>query len=446
MSNLEVESFYPLDKNRKLISERKDPDGAIYKVFRLFSKEGDHIDIEMEIRQPTTELRPLDANRKIFAQQNNEDGYLTKLMMTEHNGEIKEYWIEEKLPEIAPGNLKRSIEGSANISSKKPKSTLDVSDKNVRDLIAHVVTKKKYPPSDAFFLMLAKIKVEEIDFSKKSEIICVSHKESLPSAFKKLIENNILSVPVINLDGTYSGFLDILDIVTFLIDLLGEDKLTKEDVNVEKIEAFQNATVSQVMTYPISKKNPFHPFPVGSSLLSAIEVLAQGVHRVPIINADNKLVNILTQSSVLKFIQKNKHLLGEKENMLLKDMYLFDQYVLSVNEKEKAIDAFRLIRLTKVGALAVVNDEGQLVGNCSAKDLKKISNNSILLARLFKPLQEYLKDQHEIAFATKNETLGTVIDRIVDKNLHRVYLLDDGLKPEGLLSLSDILEELLKTE
>jgi len=443
MASFESESFYPLDKNRKLISERKDPDGATYKEFRLFSKGGDHIDIEVEIRQPTQTILPLDANRKIVAQEKSENGYITKLMMTENSGQIKEYWIEEKLSEVAPGNLKRPIEDSSNISTKKSKSTIAASDENIQNMIQHVAEKKDYPPSDAFLLMLAKTTVEEIDFSKKSKIISVSRQDSLPSAFKKLIENNILSLPVLNMDDTFYGFIDILDIVTFLIDLLGEETLTREDVNIYQIDAFQNATVSQVMVYPISKKNPFHPFPVGSSLLSAMETLASGAHRIPVVNADNKLVNILTQSSVLQFIQKNKHLLGEKEKMKLKDIFLSNQYVLSVNNTDKAIDAFRLIRLAKVGAVAVINEEGRLVGNCSARDLKRISNNSILLARLFEPLENYLKDRHELVIATKDESLGEVIDRIVKKKLHRIFILDGDCKPDGLLSLSDILEELL---
>jgi len=430
MSN-KVESLYPLDKNRKLLSERQDPNGSTYKIFRLFANDGDSIDIEAEIKHPKAYIRPLDENRKIIAQEKSSDGYLNKIMMTKEGAEIKEYWIEEKIPS------KRSNGGIDEESNKKQKTF------GIEKMIQDFARKKKYPPSDDFLLLLAKTKVEELNSTENRPIITVDQNESISSAFKKLLDHQILSVPVVLQDNSYYGFLDILDIVSWVVNLLGEESISKEDI--EKMDTFCHSKVARVMVYPISKKNPFHPFPVGNSLLSAFEQLALGTHRVPVVNDHGQLVNIITQSSAIRFVEQNIHLLGEKKNMPLESMYLADQYVMSINSRDSAIDAFRLMKITKVSAVAIVNDDGKLVGNCSAKDLKKIPNTTEFIRSLFLPLNEYLKDQQEITFATKDETLGVVIRRIVENKLHRIYILDDDMKPEGILSLKDIMEEILKT-
>lgn len=447
-----VPNPYPLDKNRELISEQKDVDGTLYKTFRLFSNDGEFIDVEYEIHHPEHPPHPIDANRKIVAEARGKDGYIRKLMMTNENGVIKEYWIDEKLPTSTPTafhpKFKRNSEAEEEEVSRKKVKSGDVSDKNIVEMLEQVAKKakeRKYAPSDEFLLLLAKMKVEEVDSAAGRDIITLQHKELLSHAFKKLISNNILSAPVLLPDGKYYGFLDVLDIVNWTCNAVGETTLSREDLDIHTIQAFREAKVAQVMTYPISKKNPFHPFKVSSSLLSAVEELARGTHRVPVINDDDKLVNILTQSSVLQFIQKNIHLLGEKRHMKLEDIPLSNQYVLSVHEQETAIDAFRLIKTAGVGAVAVLNDEGKLVGNCSARDIKKISSNSRFLFRLFKPLTEYL-GQFAILYAKKEETLETVINRIVENKLHRIYILDDEMQPQGLLSLSDILSELLRSD
>jgi len=442
--SVEDNEVYPLDKNRTLLSEKTDTDGTVYKTFRLFAKNGDSVDVEYVIRHAKPEIKSvLCPNWKIVAQEQGPDGYIEKLMMCEENGEVREYWVEEKIPE----NTKKRAGQNEESPSKKLKVG-DVSSKNTMDMLQQVVEKsiqrKIYAPSDEFLLMLAKAKVEELDSTASKPIITVEHKEALSSAFKKLIDNNILSLPVLLPNGQYHGFLDVLDVVNWVVKAIGEDVLDKEDLDFQTIRSFQEATVAQVMKYPVSKKNPFHPFKVGSTLLSAVEELARGTHRIPVLNDDGKLVNILTQSSVLRFLEKNRNLLGEKRTMKLEDINLSNQYVLSVHEQEAAIDAFRLIKTAHISAVAVVNDDGELVGNCSARDLKKIQSDSRFLSRLFKPLSEYLH-QTEIVCAKKHETLETVIARIVRHHRHRIYIVDENLQPDGLLSLGDILTELLKT-
>ena len=53
---------------------------------------------------------------------------------------------------------------------------------------------------------------------------------------------------------------------------------------------------------------------------------------------------------------------------------------------------------------------------------------------------EYRSNRFDgVACCTKNETLGVIMERIVNKEVHRLVVVDDDHKVIGIISLSDIL-------
>jgi hypothetical protein len=48
-----------------------------------------------------------------------------------------------------------------------------------------------------------------------------------------------------------------------------------------------------------------HPVNLNDTLLKAVETLAKGVHRLPVVNDKGDVVNIISQSSIIAFLQKN---------------------------------------------------------------------------------------------------------------------------------------------
>lgn len=55
----------------------------------------------------------------------------------------------------------------------------------------------------------------------------------------------------------------------------------------------------------LARRNPFHPVASGSSLLKAAEILERRVHRVPVVDSQGKVVKIISQSAVVKFLHQN---------------------------------------------------------------------------------------------------------------------------------------------
>ena len=93
------------------------------------------------------------------------------------------------------------------------------------------------------------------------------------------------------MDGSYFGFIEILDIVSWIVNLLGEDVFTRQDVELEKLEAFKSTKVINVMSKSgnfevyfaaniYTKKKLYGSLPKGSSLLSAVEMMARGINRI----------------------------------------------------------------------------------------------------------------------------------------------------------------------
>lgn len=61
---------------------QKKVDGTIYKTYRLFAKDGDFIDIELERHDPkSTMIAPLDKSHKVIAKETFPDGTIQKLGM-----------------------------------------------------------------------------------------------------------------------------------------------------------------------------------------------------------------------------------------------------------------------------------------------------------------------------------------------------------------------------
>ncbi len=98
--------------------------------------------------------------------------------------------------------------------------------------------------------------------------------------------------------------MDQADIVRHLLEKFGlEPNKTTEDfwAKMSIADAFGTATVDDVMKYPVSLRNPFHPITKGFSLLHAVEMLARcdNLHHLPVVDSERHLVNVISQVRLL---------------------------------------------------------------------------------------------------------------------------------------------------
>jgi len=320
---------------------------------------------------------------------------------------------------------------------------------------------EEFKTSDKFMRMLVTRKAESL-IPSDGRIFVAQRTDKLVDVWKGLIRHNFLSVPVLQKTGQkYYGFVDLADIVLYMVNLFGASKLNIEKDFWElysKEEILQDRVVNDIMSYPLSRRNPFHPVPKGYSILAAVELLARekGLHRVPVVDQNRKLINMLTQSMLVKFLFENLDAIGNVKNKPVSEMMAVSHEVITVHEDEIAIDAFSLMSTQNVSGVGVVDKDGKLVGNISLRDLKAISSDGRLFWRLHQTVKNFLmkikneyqeKDQRptHVITTTETQTLEMVIRKIHDNKIHRIFVVDAHHKPTGVISLKDVLLEIISS-
>ncbi|KYQ94064.1 CBS (cystathionine-beta-synthase) domain-containing protein [Tieghemostelium lacteum] len=278
--------------------------------------------------------------------------------------------------------------------------------------------------------------------SFKKEIICAHRDDSIESIYNKLINNQILSCPVLRQNDVFYGMIDLFDIIKFIVDEVGKNKF-KNLNSLFDSEIFKNKTVGQLMEYPYGKSIKFAKLHPSSSVFSAFETLSQqGINRIVVVDEQSEVTDIITQYDIVRYIYDNKHLLGEnKRQQKLSEFLSSNQYVMSITENEDLIDAFRLIKIVGVGGVAIIEPDGTLVGNISASDIKVLGKHAESWKKLFEPVKQFV-DGDPITCSEDN-TLEDILSIFHTKNIHRVYIVDISFKTLGVISLRDLIKELL---
>jgi len=333
------------------------------------------------------------------------------------------------------------------------------SEKTESNIQLPVAPKPLYTCSQEFMSLMIRMRAEQLPIGD-GKIFVASRTDKVVDVWKGLIKHNFLSVPVLQKTGSkYYGFLDMADIVKFFVQHFGETALkSTQDFwsLVEKEEYFQTRTVNDLMIYPIRKRNPFHPIPRGYSLFAVMEVLARerGLHRVPIIDQNFRLVHLVTQSQLVTFLHKNVTMLGSIKDKPANMIQGFGQDVICVKENSIAMEAFNIMVHENVSGLGVVDDEGKLTGNISLRDLKAISADASLFTRLYSDVKTFLHKvtdndpslqlrPRRVVFARETDTLEFVIRRLEEHHIHRLFICDKDNKPVGVVSLKDLLFEII---
>jgi len=117
---------------------------------------------------------------------------------------------------------------------------------------------------------------------------------------------------------------------------------------------------------------------------------------------------------------------------------------LSVKQDEKVITAFKYMALKGTRAVAVVEENGELVGNISAKDIKISCGEDHAFEHLMNQYPKFsqiltekgLKNDYVVV--TLDNSVSDVVSRLLSGRHHHAYVkVDDKLF--GVLTLGDLL-------
>ncbi|KAM2957987.1 hypothetical protein FF2_024904 [Malus domestica] len=284
----------------------------------------------------------------------------------------------------------------------------------------------------------------------------------------------------------YIGLATMLDILAHIAGT--EDQVMDEGVN----DGFD---LDQKMSVPVSTiigqcleglslwtLNP------NTSIIDCMEVFSKGIHRA-LVPVDSHMDNVagvelvesassyrmLTQMDVLKFLKEHASSGSELDGILsrtVSDLGVVTERVFAITDRTKVTDAIKCMRIALLNAVPIVrssdadNEEDhkqlvngfgrEVIGTFSATDLRgchfatlktwlPMSALDYTETVFANPLLASIASNtagptsRELVVCQSDTPLGQVIDKVVTKQVHRVWVVDQQGLLKGLISLTDII-------
>jgi CBS domain-containing protein len=295
-----------------------------------------------------------------------------------------------------------------------------------------------------------------LDLAEKQQTLVFCHKnETVKDVISKIGEHRISSVPVVDKDNHFVGMVDMLDLLTFAGGKMGikcPDPPTSQRAGKE----FLNKTIEDLMN--VSGRNQIHWLPANAPLQDLLHLLSKpDVHRVLLRNEKGEFCSFVTQSQMLQYLNDNKQQFDSIMNQTVKDLWNIRlKHVETIHCDKFVIDALVQLIQNRISGIAVVNSQGQIVGHISASDLKRmdVQNPYQLCYDIYESIKNFMnlsedkqKPQNaklphfEPVIVKEDARVGELVSLMVAKKIHRVFVVDDGGKPVGEISLCDIIQK-----
>lgn len=313
------------------------------------------------------------------------------------------------------------------------------------------------------FKWMQKHTVELFPFER--DVVCIDAKASREEAYQTLADNNVLSAPVYDAARSkYLGMVDMGDVAAYMVDTFAEGATAGSFATLKALIAAARAKSHSdvIKLVDLSHHDAFKPMPIRTPLLMVVARLAGypealGVHRVPIVDPDTKVVvKIISQSAVISVLAKHMDEFGTGLDASLESLGLARKPVVAVGEEDPALAAFRIMKERNISAVAVVDEEGHLLANISNSDVKTMlaQNRVLSLAQTAMDFVAAVRSgdagktsSGKAAAAAMHVSPETTVKQVIAKlaatKVHRMYVCDsDGLLV-GVVSLKDILRALI---
>ncbi|EGG18788.1 hypothetical protein DFA_02527 [Cavenderia fasciculata] len=263
-------------------------------------------------------------------------------------------------------------------------------------------------------------------------VITIDSLSTLDYALMRMNENNVTSLPVVDLQHKqYIGMLSIVDVCSFL---------GSQPTN----EFAPNTSVAEVLKY---NREPFVPLFVNSPIQLLIHIMTQRVSQVAIMSNETVVVDIVSRLNVIKFIYDNIEALGNKSSASLSSLSLLSKSITTINSSQKVIDALHKLNNEHITEIAVVNDDGHLIGSFSSSDLRKLSIYTF--NRCLEPISMFIKVSEdplaidESIIINPSSTLRSTIRKFVESESPILWIVDNQNKPVSAVTQLSLLKYFL---
>uniref|UniRef100_A0A4W5R418 5'-AMP-activated protein kinase subunit gamma-1 n=1 Tax=Hucho hucho TaxID=62062 RepID=A0A4W5R418_9TELE len=272
-----------------------------------------------------------------------------------------------------------------------------------------------------------------------SKLVVFDTSLQVKKAFFALVSNGVRAAPL--WDSKKQCFVGMLTITDF-INILHR--------------YYKSPLVRPVLAFKVYLQDSFKPLvsiSPNASLYDAVSSLLKNkIHRLPVIDPlTGNTLYILTHKRILKFLKlfisemAKPAFLGQT----LEELGIGTFHKIAVVRSDTPLyTALGIFVDQRVSALPVVDDNGRVVDIYSKFDVinlaaEKMYNN--LDVTVTKALQHRSQYFEGVLTCNTHDTLESIINRLVEAEVHRLVVVDEHEVVKGIVSLSDILQALVLT-
>lgn len=180
---------------------------------------------------------------------------------------------------------------------------------------------------------------------------------------------------------------------------------------------------------------------------------ASNCRRVAIIDQSDRLVSVVTQSFLVRYLANRIKDLGNLGMMTVHQLQLGIRPVRTVEETASAIDAFMDMWQKGYSGIAVCKKDGSILGNLSMDDIKDIGYNAQSFEKLLVSCGDFVRSKHyganvpTVCSVPSAISIRDVLKKFVEAHVHRLYVIDTNTHGKqnlaGVISLRDMLQLLV---
>lgn len=320
--------------------------------------------------------------------------------------------------------------------------------------------------------VLSGVTVKEVLKSKRTGVLALRHNQTVGDAMQALARERVLSAPVQLSDsvedhegGTY---LCVVDVATLLHAMLAGAPSDAAPLSAHKKyrnEFFERKLVSinggdVRLVHLVEAKSEtllecvarefFEPqFDPALIATGKPAVRTRVHHRVNVFDSSGRIVYVLSQSDVVRYIHSQmSRLPSPLQTATVQTLGLGKAPVQVVTEDLNGWQALRELDARGVLGVGVVDSAGKLVAALSASDLRGLVPDEMALLDL--PVRKFLQCEQAPVLNYRWRPVETITCRLdtpfrdvvaifVTSRVHRVFVIDAEARPIRIITLTDVI-------
>ncbi|KAI8833859.1 hypothetical protein BJ741DRAFT_611374 [Chytriomyces cf. hyalinus JEL632] len=135
---------------------------------------------------------------------------------------------------------------------------------------------------------------------------------------------------------------------------------------------------------------------------------------------------------------------------VLNSIHVNENNVVVVGSQVTALQAFRVMYVHRVSAVAIVSRQGEIVANLSASDLRGVTGDMECLQSFLLPVFEFLETRSgkrsmgslkadQLKCVDREHAFGHAVKTVLEECIHRMWVQDSAEIPVGVLTVGDML-------